>query len=94
MFQTANDPGGGGGWGAFPYDLENFFINFHDIILVHFTRCFRHVLIGLFKNSWFWHFYSDLKIKSSENSGKNNIFAILFKMDFKYINRRRIVMRI
>ena len=55
IFQTANDPGGGGG--LLP-------------------------------------FYSDFKIKSSENSCKNNIFVILFKIDIKYIKRRRILMRI
>ena len=37
---------------------------------------------------------SDFKIKSSENSCKNDIFVILFKIDFKYTKRRRIVMRI
>ena len=31
-----------------PYDLENYCINFHHIIHVHFTRCFRHVPIGIF----------------------------------------------
>ena len=39
-------------------------------------------------------FYSDLKIKSSESSCKNNIFVILFKIDFKYTKRRRVLMRI
>ena len=29
-------------------------------------------------------YFSDFKIKSSENSCKNNNFDILFKIDFKY----------
>ena len=32
-----------------PYDLENCCVNLHHIIHVHFTRCFRHVPIGIFK---------------------------------------------
>ena len=46
LFLTANDSGGGG----FnpPYDLENYNVNLHYIIHVHFTRCFRHVPIGIF----------------------------------------------
>ena len=48
--QTADNPGGGGGGGAAPlYDLENYCINLHHIIHVHFTRCFRHVPIGIFQ---------------------------------------------
>ena len=45
--------------------------------------------LEFFKNSRFSPFYSDFKIKStgSENSCKNNIFAILFKIDFKYIKK-------
>ena len=35
-------------------------------------------------------YFSDFKIKSSEN----NIFVILFKIDFKYTKRRGILMRI
>ena len=50
--------------------------------------------LEFFKNSRFWPFYSDFKIKSSENSCKNNIIVILFKIDFKYTKRRRILMRI
>ena len=65
-------------------------VNLHHIIHVHFTGCFRHY----FKNSRFWPIYSDFKIKNSENSCKNNIFVILFKIDFKYTKRRRILMRI
>ena len=49
LFQTANDPGGGALKAPPPYYLENYFVNFHHIIHVHFTRCFRHVLIGIFK---------------------------------------------
>ena len=40
--------------------------------------------LEFFKNWGFWPFYSDFKLKSSENSCKNNIFVILFKIDFKY----------
>ena len=51
--QTANDPGGGGGALKArykpPYDLENHCVNLHHIIHVHFTRCFRHVPIGIFQ---------------------------------------------
>ena len=32
--------------------------------------------------------------KSSENSCKNNIFGILFKIDFKYTKRRRILLHL
>ena len=40
LFQTANDPGGGGlNPPPPPYDLENYFVNLHHIIHVHFTRC-------------------------------------------------------
>ena len=97
LFKTANDPGGGGG-GALkappPHDLEIYCINLHHIIHVYFTRCFRHVPIGILKKSRFRPFYGDFKIKSSENSCKNNIFVILFKIVFKYTKRRRILMRI
>ena len=47
-----------------------------------------------FKNSRFSPFYSNFKIKSSENSCKNNIFFILFKIDFKYTKRRDILMQL
>ena len=50
--------------------------------------------LEFFKNSRFWPFYSDFKIKSSENSCKNNIFVILFKIDFKYTKRRKILMQL
>ena len=46
--------------------------------------------LEFFKNSRFGPFYSDFKIKSSENSCKNDIFVIWFKIDFKYTKRRRI----
>ena len=36
----------------------------------------------------FCQFYSDFKIKSSENSCKNDISFFLFKMDFKYTKKR------
>ena len=32
-----------------PPDLENCCVNLHHIIHVHFTRCFRHVPIGIFQ---------------------------------------------
>ena len=50
LFQTVNDPGGGGRAlkAPPPYDLENYCVNFHHIIHVHFTRCFKHVPIGIF----------------------------------------------
>ena len=45
--------GGGGGGGALkappPYDLENYCVNLHHIIRVHFTRCFGHVPIEIFQ---------------------------------------------
>ena len=31
------------------YDLENYCVNLHHIIHLHFTRCFRHVPIGIFQ---------------------------------------------
>ena len=52
LFQTGNDPGGGGGALKAPpphYDLENYCVNLHHIINVHFTRCFRHLPIGIFQ---------------------------------------------
>ena len=48
LFQTVNDPGGGG-FKSPPYDLENYCVNLHHIIHVNFTRCFRHVPIGIFQ---------------------------------------------
>ena len=51
LFQTANDPGGGAVKAPPPpYDLENFCVNLYHFIHVHFTRCFRHVPIGIFQN--------------------------------------------
>ena len=42
LFQTVNDPGGGGALKAPPpYDLENYCVNLHHIIHANFTRCFR-----------------------------------------------------
>ena len=94
LFQTVNDPGALKASPP-PYDLENYCVNLHHIIHVHFTRCFRHVPIGIFKKfAILTILYSNFKIKSSENSCKNNIFVILFKIDFKYIKSRRILMRI
>ena len=55
---------------------------------------FGMIQLEFFKNSRCWPFYSDLKIKSSENSCKNNIFVILFKIDFKCTKRRGIWKRI
>ena len=51
LFQTVNDPGGGGALKAPPplYDLENYCVNLHHIIHVNFTRCFRHVPIRIFQ---------------------------------------------
>ena len=57
---TLSDPGyfrqltirGGGGFKSPPpppYDLENYCVNLHHIIHMHFTRCFRHDPIGIFK---------------------------------------------
>ena len=48
--------------------------------------------LNFFKNSRFLPFYSDFKIKSSENSCKDKIVVILFKIDFKYTKRRRILL--
>ena len=55
VYLTLSDPGyfrqltirGGGGAlkAPPPHDLENYFVNLHHIIHVHFTRCFRHVPI-------------------------------------------------
>ena len=52
LFQTtANDPGEEALKAPPPplYDLENYFVNLHHIIHVHFNRCFRHVPIGIFQ---------------------------------------------
>ena len=78
-----------------PYDLENYGEDYFTIsymcILPGVLSMFQ---LEFFKNSRFWPFYSDFKIKSDENSCKNDIFVILFKIDFKYTKRRIIVMRI
>ena len=49
LFQTVNDPGGGGFKSPPPYDLENYCVNLHHIIDVNFTRCFWHDPIGIFQ---------------------------------------------
>ena len=77
-----------------PYDLENL----SSISTISYM-CILPGVLGMFQldfflNSRFLPFYSDFKIKSSENSCKNIIFVILFKIDFKYMKRRRILMRI
>ena len=43
--------------------------------------------LEFFKNSLFLPFYSDFKIKNSENSSEKDIFVILFKIDFKYTKK-------
>ena len=48
LFQTVNDPGGGG-FKSPPYDLENYCVNLHHIIHVNFTRCFWHNPIRIFQ---------------------------------------------
>ena len=48
LFQTVNDPGGGGFKSSPPYDLENYRVNLYHIIYVNFTRCFWHDPIGIF----------------------------------------------
>ena len=59
------------------------------------ATCFRHVPIEFFFKFAILTilFYSDFKIKSSENSCKN-IVVIMFKIDFKYTKMRRILLRI
>ena len=49
LFQTVNDPGGGGFKSPPPYDLENYYVNLHHIIHVNFTRCFWHDPVGIFQ---------------------------------------------
>ena len=50
LFQTVNDPGGRGGFKPPPpYDLENHCVSLHHIIHANFTKCFRHVKIGIFQ---------------------------------------------
>ena len=50
LFQTVNDPGGGGGaLKPPPYDLVNYCVNLHHIIHVNLTRCFRYDPIGIFQ---------------------------------------------
>ena len=53
LFQTVNNPGGGGIKSPTPppppYDLENYIVNLYHIINVNFTRCFRHDPIGIFQ---------------------------------------------
>ena len=72
------------------------------IIVSIFTISYMCILPGVlgmfqlefFKNARFSPFYSDFKIKSSENSCRKNILVILFNIDFKYPKRRRILMQI
>ena len=72
LFQTVNDPGGG--FKSPPPTISK------TIVLI-FTISYTCILPGVlgmsqlefFKNSRFWSFYSDFKIKSSENSCKNDI---------------------
>ena len=47
-FRQLTKRGGGDKTAPPPYDLENDCVNLHYIIHVHFTRCFRHVPIGIF----------------------------------------------
>ena len=54
LFQTANDPGGGLGWGGAlkappPTISKNNCVNRHNITHVNLTRCFRHNPIGIFQ---------------------------------------------
>ena len=96
LFQTVNDPGGGAlkAPPPPPYDLENYCVTRHHIIHVNFTKFLGMIQSEFFKNSRFRPFYGDFKIKSSENSCKNNIFFILFEITFKYTKRRGIALRI
>ena len=95
LFQTVNDPGGGALKAPRPpYDLENYCVNRHHIIHVNFTRCFRHDPIGIFQKFAILTILQRFQNKKCENSCKNNIFVILFKITFKYTKRRGISMRI
>ena len=50
LFQTVNDPGGGGFKSPSPpYDLKNYSVNLHHIIHVNFTRCFWHDPFEIFQ---------------------------------------------
>ena len=92
LFQTVNDRGGA--LNPPSYDLENNCVNLHHIIHVDFTRCFKHDPIRIFQKFAILTILQRFQIKSSENSCKNNIFVILLKIDFKYIKRRGILLRI
>ena len=51
IFQTANDPGGGGALKALPPTISKTLVSIFTIsyISVHFTRCFRHVPIRIYQ---------------------------------------------
>ena len=53
LFQTANDPGGGGFKSPPPYDLENCCVNLHHIIHVHLPGVLGMFQLEFFKNSRF-----------------------------------------
>ena len=95
---TLSDPGylkkftilGGGDFKSPPpLRSQKLFHHRHHIIHVHFIRCLTVVPVEILKKMCFSLFYSDFKIKSIEIRCKNDIFAILSKMDFKYTKRRR-----
>ena len=95
IFQTAYDPGGGGSKITTTPPPPP---TISKTILSIFTISYMCTLLGVsgmfqlefFNKSRFWPFYRDFKIKSSENSCKKNIFAILIKIDFKYIKNANI----
>ena len=99
---TLSDPGyfrqltirGGGAFKAPPTISKTIVLIFNISYMCILPGVLGMSQLEFFKNSRFWPFYSDFKIKSSENSCKNNIFIILFKIDFKYTKRRRILMQI
>ena len=88
LFQTVNDPGGG---------FESPPPMISKTIVSIFTISYMGILPGVsgmiqlefFKNSRFWPFHSDFKLKSSENSCKNDIFVILFKIRLQIHQKTR-----
>ena len=95
LFQTVNDPGGGGFKSPPPPTISKTIVSIFTISYMWILRgVFGMIQLEFFENSRFWPFYSDFKMKSIENSCKINIFVVLFKIDFKYTKRRRILMRI